>query len=132
MMDNDPGDRMPPLTEAPLTSAQINLVYRWIAEGGKNTTGCSSGCDTNNYTFAANIKPMMDTYCKGCHNATTANKGVVLDTYGGVYATVVTGTLLKTIRHEAGVVAMPFASAKLSDCQVRQVEKWIAAGATNN
>jgi mono/diheme cytochrome c family protein len=40
--------------------------------------------------------------------------------------------LLDAIRHTAGVTPMPYGGAKLSDCQVQQVSKWVAAGALNN
>lgn len=130
--DKDIKDRMPQAPNAPLTSAQISLIARWINEGAKNTTNCGTPCDSNNYTYSAAIKPMMDTYCKGCHSTASPSKGVILDTYDGVKSAATAGKLLQTIRHEAGVVAMPSGGSKLSSCQITQVQKWVAAGALNN
>lgn len=130
--DNDPKDRMPQAPASPLTNAQITLIARWINEGANNKTNCGTPCDSNNFTYSANIKPMMDTYCKGCHSGASASKGVVLDTYDGVKNAALNGKLLQTIRHQAGVSAMPSGGAKLSNCQIAQVQKWTTAGALNN
>ena len=75
---------MPQAPRAPLTNAQITLIAQWINEGANNKTNCGTPCDSNNFTYSANIKPMMDTYCKGCHSGVSASKGIVLDTYDGV------------------------------------------------
>lgn len=130
--DNDPKDRMPKAPSAPLTNAQITLIARWINEGANNKSNCGIPCDSNNFTYNAAIKPMMDTYCKGCHSGASASKGVVLDTYDGVKNATLNGKLLQAIRQEAGVSAMPSGGAKLSTCQITQVQKWATAGAPNN
>lgn len=123
---------MPPPPNSPLTSAQITLIRRWINEGAKNTTGCSSPCDTSKFTYAAEIQPIFDKYCKGCHSGASAQRGIMLDTYAGASATVSTGRLLGAIRHQAGFIAMPYGTAKMSDCEIRKIEKWVEAGAPNN
>ncbi|HEY9176184.1 MAG TPA: c-type cytochrome domain-containing protein [Flavipsychrobacter sp.] len=123
---------MPPPPNSPLTSAQITLIRRWINEGAKNTTNCGSPCDTTKFTYAAEIQPIFDKYCKGCHSGAAAQKGIMLDTYSGASAVVGTGRLLGAIRHEAGFVAMPYGSNKMSDCEITKIEKWVAAGAQNN
>lgn len=132
IIDNDPNDRMPQAPSAPLTNAQITLIARWINEGANNKTDCGTACDSNNFTFSAAIKPMMDTYCKGCHSSTSASGGVVLDTYDGIKKATLNGRLLQAIRQEAGVSAMPSGGAKLSTCQIVQMQKWAGAGAPNN
>lgn len=130
--EDDVRKRMPQYPNPALTSEQKALIRRWINEGAKNTTGCSTPCDSNNYLYSTAVKPMMEKYCVGCHNGTVANKGVRLDTYDGVRTAAVNGRLLDAIRHSAGVTPMPSGGAKLSDCQIQQVSKWVAAGALNN
>lgn len=132
MIEDKADERMPPLPNSPLTSQQIALVRRWINEGAKNTTGCGSLCDTTKFTYAADIQPIFDKYCKGCHSGAAAQKGIMLDTYTGTSAVVNSGRLLGTIRHEAGFVAMPYGGSKISDCEITKIEKWVAAGAQNN
>ena len=75
---------------------------------------------------------MLEFYCKGCHNSTTATSGVILDNYSGVKTVAANGKLLGVIKRLPGFPAMPKNGNKLSDCQIRQLEKWIAAGAQNN
>lgn len=127
-----PDKRMPQPPNAPLTSKEITLIYNWIKEGAKNTTGCTSNCDSNNVTFSKGIQPLVNQYCRGCHNSTGQSGGVNLDNYNGVKAVALDGRLLNAIKHAPGAPAMPRGGNKLSDCQIRQVEKWILAGTLNN
>lgn len=130
--ENDPDKIMPKPPMAPLTTTQKELIRRWIAEGAKNTTNCGSLCDSNSFTYAANIKPLADKYCKGCHSTSSAQKGIILDTYDGLRNATLNGKLLDAINHRTGAVAMPYNVTKLSDCEIRQFEKWAAGGALNN
>lgn len=124
--------RMPPPPWQPLKAEQIALVKRWIDEGAKNTTGCGSACDTNNFTYAANIQPILDKNCIGCHNGASAPKGIQLNSYTGTMAAVNSNRLLGAIKHLPGFIAMPYNTAKLTDCEIRQIEKWVQSGALNN
>lgn len=130
--EDDHEDRMPPPPNAPLSRESINLIYSWIARGAPNTTGCRSGCDSNAYTFSASIQPLLNQYCKGCHNTVTASGGVMLDSYNGAKTVATSGKLLQVINHAPGVPAMPQGGNKLSACQIKQVAQWINAGALNN
>jgi hypothetical protein len=42
------------------------------------------------------------------------------------------GKLYGSIAHQAGFSPMPKNGAKLSDCEITQVQRWIAAGSLNN
>lgn len=130
--EDRPDKIMPPPPNAPLTTEQKDLIKRWINAGAENSTDCGSGCDTNNFAFAVDIQPIFDKNCKGCHNSQSAPLGVMLDSYAGIKAAADGGRLLGTIRHEAGFANMPQGGNKLSDCNIRQIEKWIDAGALNN
>ncbi len=124
-------DRMP-RGAAALTAAELNLISRWIAAGAKDSGACSSGCDSNNYTYSGAIAPMMSLYCTGCHNSAAAPGGSLKD-YNSVKTAAVSGRLIGNISHQAGYNAMPPGSGiQLSVCQVTQVKKWVAAGALNN
>lgn len=130
--EDKPDDIMPPPPNSPLTSAQIALIRRWINEGAKNTTNCSSPCDTTKFAYAADVQPIFDKYCKGCHSGASAQKGIMLDTYTGAVATLNSGRLLRAINHSAGFTAMPYGGAKLSDCEIKKIEKWAGSGSLNN
>lgn len=132
LIDNDDDDRMPLAPNPPLSATQINLIKRWINEGAQNGANCVVLCDTANTGYNAAIKPIMENNCTGCHNASLASGGIILSTYAGVAAAATDGSLLGSIRHQSGYVAMPQGGTKLSDCKIKQVEKWIQAGSQNN
>jgi hypothetical protein len=132
IMDTDPDDRMPEPPNAPLSKAQTDKIYQWIKEGAKNTTGCNTSCDTTVFTYSAGVKPIMDTYCVGCHSATLMNGNIRLDNHASVMAAAKSGKLMGSIQHQTGYVAMPQGGAKLSDCSITVIRKWIQAGYPNN
>lgn len=129
--ESDAEDRMPPPPMAALTTDQILLIRKWIEQGAKNNY-CDAACDTNNFTFSTAIQPLINKNCVGCHNASLASGGIRLDSYTSVKDQADNGNLLGTISHQNGFVAMPQGGAKLSDCQITQVKKWIAAGSPDN
>ncbi len=121
---------MPPKPAAAFTTAQKAIISKWITQGAKNNA--CNGCDTATFTFSGAVSPMMNTYCKGCHNPASLGGGVDLSTYAGTKASALTGKLLGSIQHAAGVSAMPKGGSMLSACQITHVQKWITAGSLNN
>ena len=129
----DGNDRMPPPPNQPLTGSQIKLIYDWIKQGARNTTGCAPTCDSSQFTYSGQIKPIMETHCLGCHTGSTDAGGFIdLSTYQGVKEQADLESLLGTINHTTGYSPMPKNSAKLSDCKIALIRKWIQAGAPNN
>lgn len=125
-------DKMPQPPNPDLTAAQKAIIGKWINEGAKNTTGCGVACDSSQFTFAANIKPIMQTYCVGCHGGATPSGGINLSDYAGVRQQAVSGRLYGSVAQSPGYSAMPKNAGKLSDCQIAQIRKWVAAGYQNN
>jgi hypothetical protein len=113
-----------------LNSDQKILIQKWIMLGAKNTTNCPTDCDSNQYKFSANIKPMIDKYCVGCHTYPSASGSVELSSHTGVAFVAKNGTLLNSLTHPTNW--MPKGGNKLSDCEIKQFEKWINAGAPND
>ncbi len=124
------GERMPPPPMPALTQAQLSKMIIWINQGALNNA-CSGGCDSTSFTYGAAVAPLMNTFCKGCHNPASLGGGIDLSTYAAVKASAA-GKLLGSMKHNSGISAMPKGSNKLSDCQIRQVEKWIQSGTPNN
>ena len=123
---------MPP-NGAGLSNTDIDLLRRWIATGAIDSGGaCSiSTCDSNNYTYSGAIQPLTQKYCTGCHNSASASGGSLMD-YTSVMNAAVNGRLLGDIEHLSGYNAMPLGGISLSDCEIAQFKKWVAAGALNN
>jgi uncharacterized membrane protein len=124
-------DRMPPPPMPPLTAAQKALIQKWINQGAKNNN-CTADCDTTIFTFSGGVKPMIDSRCVGCHNPASLGGNIDLSTYNAVKISALTGKLYNSIAHQSGYSPMPKNSAKLSDCEITRVQKWIAAGSLNN
>jgi hypothetical protein len=129
--ETDPDKIMPPPPASPLTNQQIQLLQTWISQGALDLN-CDNGCDTLNFTWSATIKPLIQAKCKGCHQGSSPGGGVDLSNYAGVSGSAFDGSLLGSVEHAAGWDAMPKNSARLPDCEIIQIRKWVNAGAPNN
>jgi cytochrome c553 len=116
-----------------LSAADIATIRAWIAGGAIDSgVACSiNPCDSGNFTYSGAIAPLMQKYCTGCHNTPSAAGGSLMD-YSSVKDAAVNGRLIGNIEQLPGYDAMPAVGIKLSDCQIAQVTKWVAAGAPND
>ena len=130
--NTDPNDRMPRSPLPPLSQAQIDLIKKWVSEGMKNDIDCGKGCDTTNVTFAKSISPIITNYCQGCHNNSNLSGGINLQGYTNIITHVNSGRLIGTIEQKSGFSPMPKGGTKLSDCNIKKIQIWVAAGAPNN
>jgi len=125
-------DRMPPAPASPFTTAQKELIYKWIQQGAKNNS-CedAANCVTTNMSYKTNIVPIIDTNCKGCHNPNNTSGGIDLSTYTQMKKYADNGVLVGVITHDPNYIAMPVGS-KLSQCNIDKIKSWITDGALNN
>jgi len=88
-------------------------------------------CDSIPASFATDVMPIIQTNCTTCHNSSnnTAN-GQNWESYADVNANSV--AILKAMKHESGVVAMPYQLDKLSDSLIQVIECWIDNGKLDN
>lgn len=129
----DAEDRMPQHPYGRLGDAQIMTIALWIAEGARAST-CNEGgsCATANMSYAADIQPILQQYCVGCHSGSSPSGGVSYSSYAGVKAGADNQSLMGTIRHLSGFSPMPKGANPLSSCSVSKIQAWIDAGALNN
>jgi cytochrome c553 len=118
---------VPVIVTALLVAACKHEIPLTDKDGGDSDT-----CGITVFTYAGAVAPLMTTSCTRCHNATTSRAGVNLTTYDGVKTVALNGRLLGSIRKETGYKPMPPGNTKLPDCQIRQIQKWVQAGAPNN
>ncbi len=127
-------DQMPPLPAEPVSSENISLIEEWINKGAPNTSNCESGsCDSlSNISYASDIKPILETYCNGCHDGPSGGGGYDLTKFSGVKQSANNGTLLGSVRYDPGYEPMPQNGGKLTGCRIKTIETWIAEGAPDN
>lgn len=125
------GDRMPPPPMPAFTTAQKALIQKWINQGARNNN-CTGRCDTTLFTYSGAVRPIMDSKCAGCHNPASLGGNIDVSTYNAVKTIALNGKLYGSVAHQTGYSPMPKNAAKLSDCEIRQVQKWIGAGSQNN
>jgi len=123
---------MPPAANAPMSAEQIALITQWINQGAQNTTNCANTCDTTLFQYTAHIKPIMSTYCNGCHQGTSPSAGINTSTHAGLNAIVINGKLVGSVDHLVGFSAMPKSQPKMDICLRTKIRKWALAGGPNN
>jgi len=101
-------------------------------DGDNNPPDNSDTCGTIVFTYSGAVAPLMTARCTRCHNDTTTRGGINLSVYDSVKTVALNGRLLGSIKSATGYKPMPPGSTKLQGCQIRQIEKWVQAGAANN
>ncbi len=89
-------------------------------------------CPTDNVSFQAVVRPILDSHCMACHNSLAQLGGVVLESYEDVLVYVENERLLGSIKHLPGFSPMPQIGAMLDDCSIGKIEAWIQSGAPDN
>jgi cytochrome c553 len=107
------------------------LIFSCSKENEEDLNGGTT-CNSTNMTYTANIKPILQSFCFGCHGNGLSQNGVNFDTYAGVKAVVDNGKLIGAITHASGFSPMPKNASKLSDCDINKIQDWISRGAPNN
>lgn len=115
-------DFMPPSPRAALSSDEVAAIARWINEGAKNET-CSVQCDSNAIDYSANIAPIIQKYCRGCHQSGASNGNVILETQSQLESIALDGRLLNTLNAANGFTKMP-PSGSVSSCEKQQLTNW--------
>ncbi|MCB0697171.1 MAG: hypothetical protein KDC07_07385 [Chitinophagaceae bacterium] len=90
----------------------------------------TTGCDTNNLSFATDIQPIMNQYCAipDCHDAITKSFFHDLSNYDGVKKCADGGRMIPSIKQESGYLPMPKGMNKLGDCEISRISAWVNAG----
>lgn len=87
----------------------------------------SLNCANTNYTYEADIKPIMQANCVRCHN-TNMKAGYNFNETESVKRAGGNGFLLGTIKYDAGFMHMPAYADKLDQPTIDKIECWINTG----
>jgi hypothetical protein len=95
--------------------------------------GTTTSCDTVDMKYAADVLPILQSHCYGCHGSnTTGSGGISLDSYNNVKTYADNGFLAGNITHSPGFIGMPYGQPKMDDCTINKILDWIKRGALNN
>lgn len=95
--------------------------------------GAGLTCDTSiNVTFAATIKPIMESRCGSndgaCHNA-SGSGFYNLSTIDGINVAIADNKFIESIKHLPGASRMPKNSTTTIDpCDIALIDKWLSTG----
>lgn len=121
------GKVMPPLPQPRMDPASIALIKKWISEGAQNRICTPTACDTTNVKYSTHIAPVMNTYCKGCHNIGNKGDNVNLDNFADASTNTLIGKVLCTITATGACTLMPKGGPALSSCNIRKIQLWAAS-----
>ena len=97
-------------------------------EAAKTTTVTAKiDCTSSTLTYTSDIKAIIETNCSQCHNG-NYEAGYNFLTEESVKKAASNGELLRSIKHEKGIDAMPANADKLDDATIRKIECWINNG----
>jgi mono/diheme cytochrome c family protein len=85
-------------------------------------------CSTDPKNYTSHVKPVIDAFCKVCHQPGGAYSSLPLTSYTEVKNATQNGKLLNSIKHDGTAVAMPQGGGKLSDVDIATIDCWV----TNN
>ena len=89
-------------------------------------------CSDSIVSYQNNISPILNRDCVPCHNSTSAEANVALDTYERVQFFAASGALLAVVKHESGFTPMPQGEPQWNWCKINTLQKWIEQGMLNN
>lgn len=87
---------------------------------------------TTAVSYSKNVMPLLQAQCYGCHNSSFPSGNITMGTYTADKAIAQSGKLYGSISYASGYSPMPKGSAKMSNCQISLIKKWIDAGLPNN
>ena len=83
-------------------------------------------CDTVNVTYSGDIQPIIFANCLPCHSVANKFGGVILVVLDSARIPARNGLLLKAVTHDPSVIPMPKGGAKLPDCDIAKIRRWIS------
>jgi len=83
-------------------------------------------------SYSQKIVPLFQQYCYGCHSGSFPSGNIAMGTYQADKTIGQNGKLYGSIAHSPGYSPMPKGAAKMSNCQIAVIKKWIDSGMPDN
>ena len=93
-----------------------------------------TACDTTKtISYTNDIVPLFESQsCYSCHKGSSPSGGISMGSYSADKVLADNGKLLGSISQAPGYKPMPKDLAKMPDCKISTVKKWIDSGSPNN
>ena len=98
--------------------------------GGANNGPCTD--TTLSISYVQKVVPSLQQFCYRCHTGSFPSGSQIMGTYSADKAMGQNGKLFGSINHSSGFSPMPKGMAKLNNCQIAIIKKWIDTGLLNN
>lgn len=123
---------MPPKGYSKLSKQDVLKIKNWINFGAPEDNFCSN-CDTTLFGYGNRVEKIVQTWCVVCHKPGNTSGNIDLSNYSGVASAIKSNNnaFLNSILHAPGYSAMP-KGAKLGDCEINAIKKWISGGYPEN
>jgi hypothetical protein len=115
-----------------LTLAAVTFLQSCYYDNEEDLYPTPPACDTTNVSYANDVWPIISSNCTGCHSGGAPQGNISLENYDDIVVAANNGSLLGVIRHDEGWSPMPKGGAKLPDCDISKIEKWVDDGTPNN
>jgi mono/diheme cytochrome c family protein len=83
-------------------------------------------------SYRTQVAPIIQNNCAACHSSASNISGILLENYIELKFYADNGYLYGTISHGSGYIPMPDGAAKLDDCSIATIKKWIDTGVPDN
>lgn len=123
-------NEMPP--NKPLIADQKAIIKAWIAGGAENGMNCSSNCDSSVFTYSQAVAPLVTKYCVGCHTNPGASGNLDLNSHSAMKSIGTSGKLMGVLKGNGYSLMPPGNSQIMTDCEIKQLEKWVNDGCPQN
>ncbi len=91
-----------------------------------------AACGTTPASFSQDVAPILNNNCMSCHSQAANMGNVDLEGHTKVKAYADNGRLYGALSHASGFSPMPKGGAKLNDCTLAIIKRWIDDGSPNN
>ena len=121
---------MPPSQYHQFTKYEKDIIKHWIKAGAPNSSNCVT-CDTT-FAYSGRIAPLFNKWCVGCHSPKDLGGGYDFSTYDKAVLSIANNRFQGSIKHLSGFSFMPKNGSSLSDCDLKAIDHWMAAGHPDN
>ena len=97
----------------------------------------SANCNTTDMSYSADVWPVINASCTGCHGGANPSGNISLENYDQIAASAAIspgnyGSLYGAISHASGNSPMPKNSNMLPACTIARIKAWIDQGIQDN